>query len=247
MELAVVVPAYNEARKILGTLEAIRTHLEKAFERYEIIVVDDGSEDATASLVAGEIARREADPGEALRLLSLRLLRNERNRGKGYSVRRGVLEANLDPVLFTDADLSTPIEETERLYAAIRGGADIVIASRRPAPGRKVRRTLHRRALAAGFRLFVKTVALRGFYDTQCGFKMFRREAARAIFSRQRIERWGFDVEVLFLARRLGFAIAEVPVSWTESPETRLKFTTPLTMLRDLLAIRRNELLGRYR
>lgn len=247
MELAVVVPAYNEARKILGTIETIRAHLERTFERCEIIVVDDGSEDATASLVAGAVARREADSGGSPGGTALRLLRNERNRGKGYSVRRGILEANLDPVLFTDADLSTPIEEADRLYAAIRGGADIAIASRRPAPGREVRRTLHRRALAAGFRLLVKAIALRGFYDTQCGFKMFRREAARAVFSRQRIERWGFDVEVLFIARRMGLAIAEVPVSWKESPETRLKLTTPLAMLLDLLAIRRHALLGRYR
>jgi glycosyltransferase involved in cell wall biosynthesis len=253
VELTIVVPAYNEAHRILRTVETIRAFAERALDRWEIIVVDDGSRDGTAALVSQAIEAEssgrgatDAPPG-ARPSGTLKLLRNEENRGKGYSVRRGMLEAALDCALFTDADLSTPIEEAGRLLQAIREGADVAIASRRPAKDRRVRRTPHRRLLALGFRLLVKLVALRGFHDTQCGFKMFRHEAARAVFSRQLIERWGFDVEALFVARKLGLRIVEVPVSWTESRETRLKLTTPLTMLGDLLRIRRNALRGRYR
>ncbi|HZN59498.1 MAG TPA: dolichyl-phosphate beta-glucosyltransferase, partial [Planctomycetota bacterium] len=233
MQLSVVVPAYNETHRIRGNVERIVDFLRSNFEAWEVIVVDDGSKVDAASALQG--------------IEGIHCLRNEVNRGKGYCVRRGMLAARLHPILFTDADLSTPIEDARKLWDAIEGGADVAIGSRLRDPVTRVRRTLHRRMMALGFRLLVKLLAVRGFHDTQCGFKMFRRAPARTIFSAQRLERWGFDVEVLWLARRMGLHIAEVPVSYRESDESRLSVWTPFTMTRDLLRIRWNILRGAYR
>ena len=232
MQLSVVIPAFNEGHRILSTIDRVAKFCERELSQWEIIVIDDGSIDDTSSVVS-KVAR-------------VRLLRNERNRGKGYSVRRGMLEARLDPVLVSDADLSTPIEEALQLLAALDAGAQVAIASRIPSQTKIVRRTPGRKLMAMVFRMLVKVIVLRGFHDTQCGFKMFRLTAAQEIFPHQRLERWGFDVEVLYLARRLGFQVVEVPVTWHESTESRLKWTTPLTMLGDLFTIRWNDLLGRY-
>ncbi len=233
MQISVVVPAYNEAHRIRRTAETISAFLAREFDEYEVIVVDDGSRGDTQGALTG--------------LSRVRCIRNETNRGKGYSVRRGMLEAQFDPVLFTDADLSTPIEDALALHKAIQAGADVAIGARLPDPSKLVRRPPLRRLMAFGFRMCVKLIALRGFRDTQCGFKMFRRDVARTLFGVGRLDRWGFDVEVLFLAKRRGLKIAQVPVSYSESNESRLSFLTPLTMLRDLLSIRRNALLGRYK
>jgi glycosyltransferase involved in cell wall biosynthesis len=233
VELSVVLPAYKEGHRVRSTVTTIAAFLAPRFERWEIIVVDDGSADGTDAAVAGA--------------QGVRYLGNERNRGKGFSVRRGMLEARHDPVLFTDVDLSTPIDDCLSLLGALESGADVAIGSRTPGASQRLRRTPLRRLMAWMFRLCVKVIALRGFHDTQCGFKMFRRDAARAIFHLQRLERWGFDVEVLLIARRLGLKIAAVPVSYQESNESRLSFWTPLLMLRDLLQIRWNACLGRYR
>ena len=232
MEISIVIPAFNESTRIARTLETVTSFCAREFSRWEIVVVDDGSRDATCEKVS--------------EFRQVKLLRNEENRGKGYSVRRGMLAASLDPVLFTDADLSTPIAEALQLHHATREGADVAIAVRVPASGKEVRRTPLRKLMSAVFRILVKVIALRGFHDTQCGFKMFRASAARAIFSRQRLDRWGFDVEVLFLARRLGLTIKEVPVAWNESAQTSLKLITPFTMTLDLLKIRWNQVTGRY-
>jgi len=232
MQLSVVVPAYKEAHRIRVTVETIATLLKREFLEWEIIVVDDGSDDETEKVLQGS-------PG-------VRYLRNERNLGKGHSVRRGMLEARFDPVLFTDADLSTPIEDALPLLEAVNGGSDVAIGSREPHSAQRVRRTPLRKLMAIVFRCFVKTIALRSINDTQCGFKMFRRAAARAVFPLVTIQRWGFDVEVLYLARRLGFKIEAVPVRYTESSESRLRLTTPMAMTADLLRIRWNILLGRY-
>ena len=233
MQLSVVIPAYNEGHRILTTLERVVEFSRSKLDRWEILVVDDGSTDGTA-----EVVSRSTDA---------RLLRNGANRGKGYSVRHGMLEATLDPILFTDADLSTPIGEALPLMRALDAGASVAIASRLPDSGKQVRRTPHRRLMALVFRWVVKAIALRGYHDTQCGFKVFRRDAARAIFSRQRIDRWGFDVEVLYLAGKLALQVAQVPVAWQESTESRLKLTTPLTMIADLLRIRWYDVRGFYR
>jgi glycosyltransferase involved in cell wall biosynthesis len=233
VDLSVVIPAYNEGHRILDTISKVSRFCERESSRWEIIVVDDGSADGTSE----RIPRSE----------EVRCLRNERNAGKGYSVRRGMLEARLESVLFTDADLSTPIEEALGLQASLEAGSDVSIASRVRTRSKRVRRTPARWVMAQVFRLCVKAIALRGFHDTQCGFKMFRARAAKALFSMQRLDRWGFDVEVLFLARKFGFRVSEVPVNWEESRESRLKWMTPLEMLGDLLRIRLNEVRGLYR
>jgi dolichyl-phosphate beta-glucosyltransferase len=232
-EISVVIPAYNEASRIRRSLEDVLAYLSRRFERFEVIVVDDGSRDGTADEVS-----RVSHPG-------VRLLRNIENRGKGASVRRGVLEAALDPILFTDADLSTPIEEADRLLEPLRAGYDAAVASRRMS-GSDVRRSLSRRFLGWGFSVLVSLLAVRGFRDTQCGFKVFRREAARKVFPRQTIDRWGFDVEVLAIAARLGCRVAEVPVRWRQSGKSGVRFGTPFEMAAELLRIRRNVRRGLY-
>jgi len=232
VNLSVVVPAYNEAHRIRSTAETIAAFLKRQCDAWEIIVVDDGSCGDTRAALEG--------------LDGVRCLRNETNRGKGYSVRRGMLEARMDVILFTDADLSTPVEDSIALCQAIAEGADIAVGSRVRDPSRTVRRPPLRRLMAFVFRWLVKCLVLRGFHDTQCGFKAFRRGAALAVFGSARLDRWGFDVEVLHIAQKLGFKIAQVPVSYTESRESRLSFFTPLTMIRDLLKIRWSSWCGLY-
>ena len=208
LDLSIIIPAFNEERRLPKTLEAYRcVSAAPRPYRAEIIVVDDGSSDATAKLV--ESYQKN--------MPDLRLVSNGRNRGKGFSVRHGMLEARGEIALFTDADLSTPIEEADKLLAALREqGYDAAIGSR------AVDRSLievHQSAVReqAGI-LFNRWCAGSwgsSFSDTQCGFKAFRRERARIIFEQQRIERFGFDPEILFLARRHGLRVAEVPVRWS--------------------------------
>ena len=231
-QLSVIIPAYNEARRIRESVNAISEFLAACCERWEVVVVDDGSSDGTAELVPTSE--------------SVVCLINETNRGKGYSVRRGIASARYEVVLFTDADLSAPIVEARRLHAAIADGADVAVGSRSFDVTTSVRRTPVRRFLAFGFRMLVKLIAVRGIFDTQCGFKMFRKSAAEQVFSRQRLSGWGFDVEILHIAQRRRLRIDEVSVSWSESDESCLRWYTPLTMFVDLLKIRWNGLRGRY-
>jgi glycosyltransferase involved in cell wall biosynthesis len=205
----------------------------------EILVVDDGSTDGTGALVA-EAAKQ--DP-------LFRLLRNPGNRGKGYSVRHGVLEARGDWVLFTDADLSTPIEEMEKLRQAVCGGRALIAIG-----SRAIDRTLievHQPGLreSAGhfFNLFMRLVTGLPFRDTQCGFKLFEARAAREVFRRQVLNGFGFDVEALYIARKLGYPIAEVPVRWSDVAGTKVSLARGIDAFADLLRVRRNDWLGRYR
>jgi glycosyltransferase involved in cell wall biosynthesis len=232
MDLSIIIPAYNESARIRSTLEEVIAFAERELKEWEIIVVDDGSVDDTQALVRG--------------LSRVKYLRNEKNSGKGWSVRRGIFASRLDPVLFSDADLSTPIVEALSLMKAMEEGADMAIASRQSGSGKRVLRSAFRKWRSAIFRVLVKMIALRGTHDTQCGFKMFRRAAARSIFSLQRLDRFGFDVEVLYLARKLSLKVAEVPVEWHEGTKTSLKLATPLSMLADLFKIRWNDWRGRY-
>lgn len=220
--LSVVVPAYNAAAFAAETLACVRAYLGNNSVPHEILVVDDGSLDNTAAIV-------EAVGG-------VQLLRNGVNRGKGFSVRRGMLAARHAWVLFMDVDHSTRIENLER-FAAYVEGADVVIASRRLGESRIVRRQHRiRQALGRTFPYFVRALALPDLNDTQCGFKLFRRDAARAIFSRQRVERFAFDVEALMLARRLGHRIAEVPVDWDNPTQSTLRVARDASrMMLDLL------------
>jgi dolichyl-phosphate beta-glucosyltransferase len=236
-ELSIVVPAYNEAGRLPRTLELIRSYLRERRIAAEVIVVDDGSTDATAA-VAGNL---QAEFPE------LRLLSNGRNRGKGFSVRHGMLEARGRVVLFTDADLSAPIEEADKLLAAL-GGYQVAIGSR--AMDRsliEVHQSRLRELAGILFNLVVRVITGLPFADTQCGFKAFVREPSRIVFEQQRIERFGFDPEVLFLARRHGLRAVEVPVRWAHDPATKVHMVRDsLHMLGELLLVRWNWLAGRY-
>lgn len=228
-EVSIVVPAYNEANRLPRSLSAIYSHLSRAQYTAEVIVVDDGSTDGTAALVSAA----------ACNFPGLRLLENHRNYGKGYSVRRGVLQSQGRYILFTDADLSTPIQEADRLLALLQQGWDIVLGSRALDPRllQKPQPWLRRQA-GNLFHRMVRNLMRLPFRDTQCGFKAFRRPAAIQLFQLQRIDRFGFDVEVLWLARHLGLECLEVGVVWVNNPNSHVSLLRdgPRMML-DLLQI----------
>ncbi|MCR4396539.1 MAG: glycosyltransferase family 2 protein [Candidatus Saccharicenans sp.] len=231
--LSVVVPAFNEEKRIGFSLFRIKDYLQSRNISAEVIVVDDGSTDRTAE-EAGEIM---ADYPE-FRVITLPV-----NRGKGAAVRSGVLQARGELVLFTDADLSTPIEELEKFLPLAREGCQVVIGSRAlPESQIKERQGWLREHLGKFFNLLVRLLVLKGFKDTQCGFKLFRKEAAREIFLRLETEGFAFDVEVLLLAQKLGYKICQVPVVWVNHPESRVRLVRgSLEMLGELLRIRRKK------
>jgi dolichyl-phosphate beta-glucosyltransferase len=235
---SIVIPAYNESARVGVTLEKVLAYVAQRGWDAEIIAVDDGSCDNTA-----EIIRSYAEKNPRLRLLQ-----NPGNRGKGYSVRNGMLHAQGEISLFSDADLSSPIEEADKLFAAIAGGADIAVGSRwlrrelqtQPQP-------FYRQIFGRAFNLMLRIVLGLRFKDTQCGFKAFTDRAAKAIFPLQKIERWGFDPELLYLARKLGFKVAEVPVQWAHREGTRISPLRDGTrMFGEMLKIRWNGLTGKY-
>ncbi|HLJ22711.1 MAG TPA: dolichyl-phosphate beta-glucosyltransferase [Candidatus Acidoferrales bacterium] len=239
LDLSIVIPAYNEERRLPQTLDSIFTYLRGRPYRAEVIVVDDGSSDGTAELVN---AAREKYPG-------LRLLSNDGNRGKGFSVRHGMLDARGEIALFSDADLSTPIDETGKLLASIQEqGYDAAIGSR--AVDRsliQVHQSMLREQAGIFFNRMVRWIMGIQFSDTQCGFKAFRRERTRIIFEQQRIERFGFDPEILFLAQRNGLRVAEVPVRWSHDAATKVNVATDgIRMFLELLLIRWNAIRGYY-
>jgi len=241
--LSVVIPAYNEASRLGGTLDRVAEFLRARVGRGQILVVNDGSTDATA-----ELARQRREQLGAPQL-EIRVLDNPGNRGKGYSVRHGMLEATSDWALFSDADLSSPIEECEKLLAAAEPDrADVAIGSRalnRSLIG--VHQSLFRENAGRFFNLLMRLATGLAIADTQCGFKLFRREAARQIFRRQRLERFGFDVELLYLARQLGFRIVEVPVRWNHAEGTKVSMLADsLDMFLDLGRVRLNDWRGLY-
>lgn len=236
--LSIVIPAYNEGERLGPSLDRILTFCQHPWDA-EVIVVDDGSKDQTSAIV-GNYARKSGG--------IIRLLENPGNRGKGYSVRNGVLNSNGDVILFTDADLSAPIEEAAKLIAAIENGADIAIGSRWARSELQTQRqSLPRQVLGRAFNGLLRILLGLDFKDTQCGFKAFRRQAAKTLFPLQRIERWGFDPEILFLARKWGFRVAEVPVRWGHDTRTRI---SPLVdgsrMVADMLRIRWYSVTGKY-
>jgi glycosyltransferase involved in cell wall biosynthesis len=239
LDLSIVIPAYNEEFRLPKTLERVFSYLQTRPCRTEVIVVDDGSSDRTIEIVN---ASRKTYPG-------LRLVSNAENRGKGFSVRHGMIEARGVIALFTDADLSTPIEEADKLFAAIREqGFDAAIGSR--AVDRsliEVHQSVIREQAGIFFNLMVRWIMGIEFSDTQCGFKAFRRGRARIIFEQQRIGRFGFDPEILFLAKRHGLKVAEIPVRWSHDSATKVKVAADgIQMLLELLLIRWNALGGCY-
>lgn len=235
---SIIIPAFNESERILYTLRAVLECIRERGWRAEVVVVNDGSTDRTADVVHAFAA----DAPE------VRLLENPRNCGKGFSVRHGLLHALGDIVLFTDADLSSPIEEAEGLFAAIAQGADIAIGSRWLASSRQThRQPLYRQFFGRCFNVLTRLVMDLPFADTQCGFKAFTRTAAQTIFQLQTIERWGFDPEILFIALKRGYHIQEVPVSWAHDARTRISYLRDgLQMLKELAIVRWNALIGRY-
>jgi glycosyltransferase involved in cell wall biosynthesis len=238
---SIVIPAFNEAARLPRALEKIRDYLlERGFDA-EVLVVDDGSTDATAQIAL------DAHLHWPDSLRKVRLVSNGENRGKGYSVRHGMLEAKGEIALFTDADLSAPIEEFDKLLAAL-ADADVAFGSR--AVDRRlisVHQSRLREIAGIIFNRFVRIFTGLPFEDTQCGFKAFVMRRSRIIFEQQRIERFGFDPEILFLAKRHGLRCVEVPVRWAHDPATKVNvYSDSVKMFFDLLVIRWNAILGRY-
>ena len=237
-QLSIMIPAYNEAARIERTLERVLLCVEKQGWDAEVLVVDDGSTDTTVQIVQEWMGRYPR----------LHLIKNDGNRGKGYSVRNGLLQAAGEVVMFTDADLSAPMEEAELLLAAIADGADVAIGSRWMDKTRQtIHQPLYRRFFGRCFNWVTRTVMGLPFKDTQCGFKAFKRPAAQVIFRLQRIERWGFDPEILFIARKLGYEIREVPVTWGHDERSRMSYLKDgMKMLEEMAVIRGNSIAGRY-
>jgi dolichyl-phosphate beta-glucosyltransferase len=236
---SIIIPAYNESERIAGTLERILRYAGNQRWGVEVVVVDDGSGDATT-----EIVREHAQKNAAVRLLQ-----NPGNRGKGYSVRNGMLHANGEVLMFSDADLSSPIEEAHKLFDAIANGADVAIGSRWLQTKLQTRRQpMYRQLFGRVFNLLLRMVLGLGFKDTQCGFKAFSRRSAQVLFSLQQIEGWGFDPELLFLARRFDLKVVEVPVAWAHREGTRLNpVRDGIRMLGEMLRIRWNAWSGKYK
>ena len=233
--LSVVIPAFNEAARLPATLVAVERSLTQAGLSHEILVVDDGSRDDTAERALAAL------PG------AVRVLRNETNRGKGYSVRRGMLEARGELRLMSDADLSTPIEELPRLMEKLDAGYDVAIASRAlPGSHVMVHQPYFRESVGRLFNVMVQALVLPGLFDTQCGFKLWTGAAAQEGFASARIDGFSFDVEVLYVARRRGRRIAEVPVTWTNDAASRVTLLRGSAAFLDVARIRWNGLLGRY-
>jgi len=236
--LSIIIPAYNESARIGPALTQVLACIRQRNWAAEVIVVNDGSKDDTAAIVR-EVAAREP---------IVRLVENSVNRGKGYSVRNGMLHAQGEIMMFTDADLSSPMEETERLLAAIRDGADIAIGSRWLDRGRQTKhQPLYRQMFGRCFNAVTRLIMGLPFADTQCGFKAFRREAAYTVFQLQRIERWGFDPELLVIALKRGYKVQEVPVTWGHDERSRLSYLKDgIKMLEELVYVRWNAFTGVY-
>lgn len=234
--ISVIIPSFNERERIVPTIGAIASHVSGLGVPWELIVSDDGSTDDTLDRV------------RATELANLQVVRAPRNMGKGAAVRRGMMLARGHYLLFADADCSTPIQELDRLLAAVQdGGADVAIGSRRAAGSETSNRSAVRRTATAGLRLVVQTLLRTRVEDTQCGFKLFTRAAARELFPRQTIEGFSFDLELVYLSARLGLQVAEVPVRWYDAPGSKVEpLKEARRFLRDVMRIRFNGLKGVY-
>jgi len=235
--ISLIVPAYNEQSRLPTSLEKMRSFLARQPFTCEVLVVDDGSRDRTPDVVKEAMAR----------FPQLRLLQ-EPHGGKGRAVRQGVLAARGRYVMFCDADLSMPVEEVPKFPKALEDGRyQIAIASREVAGARRIGEPWHRHLMGRVFNLIVRLLAVPGLQDTQCGFKCFTREAAGEIFRRQVIDGWGFDVEVLYIARKLGIGITEVPIDWYYSPSSRIDpIRDTIRMFNEVLLVRANDRRGVY-
>ena len=238
MRYSVIIPAYNERLRIAEGLDKVLAYSAQQRWDAEIIVVNDGSKDETPEIVRSYMKRHP----------NLRLLENPGNRGKGYSVRHGMKEGKGDVLLLTDADISAPIYEADKLFAAISQGADVAIGSRWKDASTQTRRQSPIRQLGGRiFNLLNRLLLGLQLKDTQCGFKAFTREAAKSIFPVTAVDRWGWDPEVLFLAGRLDFKVAEVPVEWAHDERSKISpIRDGIGIMRDMLKVRVNHLRGMY-
>lgn len=233
MELSIIIPAYNEADRLPQTLSRIGDHLRHSNRSVEVIVVDDGSTDGTADLAA--------KAGYAVRVI-----KQTRNMGKGAAVRTGMLAAQGEWRYLCDADLSTPIEDLEQLWAR-RHEADIILGSRRVSGSQITKHQSYlKETIGRGGNLLIQLLIAPGIHDTQCGFKLFSRRTV-PLFEQQRIQRWGYDFELLYLARMIGMKIIEVPVRWTNDERSKVKSTDYFTTLFELVTIFYNRLRGYYK
>ncbi|MFN8442661.1 MAG: dolichyl-phosphate beta-glucosyltransferase [Caldilineaceae bacterium] len=234
--ISVVIPAYNEEERIVPTIGAIASYVSDLGFLWELIVADDGSRDKTAALVEG------------LGFANLRLLRAEKNGGKGSAVHRGMLAARGRYVLFADADNSTPIEEIRKLLAKVRDeGYDVAIGSRAAAGAEEGHKSALRHLLSGGLRWIVRNIFRIGVRDTQCGFKMYTHDAAHRLHQAQTIMGFSFDLEILYLAAKWGYRVAEVPVNWIDAPGSKVDTAKEVRrFLRDLFRIKWNDLRGVY-
>jgi dolichyl-phosphate beta-glucosyltransferase len=237
-ELSIIIPAYNEGSRIVPTVREIVSYCREARRSFEVILVDDGSRDNTSS-VGRQLCQE---------LPELRLIRLAANHGKGYAVRTGMLNALGQNLLFADADGATPFSEIERLELALAGGAEVVVGSRAVREeGTRVNAKLYRHFVGRTFHMLVEWLADSGVKDTQCGFKLFRSSAAQELFSRMRMNGFSFDVEVLLMARKQGYKVAEVPINWSHQPGSKVRLARDsVAMAIDLFRIRANWLRGDY-
>ena len=229
MMLSIVIPAYNEANRIGDTLRSIRNYLSQKHLDCEVIVSDDGSADNTCLVVEAESKG-----------LNCQILRNPRNKGKGHAVRLGIMKARGDTVLFCDADLSTPIEELEKLLKALENGVDVAIGSRALRQSDvQVHQNVFRETMGKTFNLFARLLTFQGIRDSHCGFKCFRGEIARQLFAQSQIDGFCFDAEIVYLAQRSGYKVQEIPVVWRNSPQSKVHILSdPCSMFWDLCRIR---------
>jgi dolichyl-phosphate beta-glucosyltransferase len=238
LSYSIIIPAYNESQRIAASLDKIIAYTSEQRWMTEILVVNDGSRDNTAEIVR-EYAKHHPQ---------VRLIENPGNRGKGYTVRNGMSQATGEILLFTDADLSSPIQESRKLFAAIQAGADVAFGSRwLQAELQTERQPFHRQVFGRIFNLLLRIILGLKYKDTQCGFKAFTRKAALTLFPRQRIERWGFDPELLFLSLKYGLNVAEVPVEWAHDDRSKINpIVDGFKMFTEMLRIRWADMTGKY-
>ena len=236
-KLSIVIPAYNEQERIVATIGAIASHVSDLDFPWEMFIADDGSKDDTVKIT------------QELNLANLTVLIAPKNGGKGSAVQRGMLAARGKFVLFADADNSTPIEEVSKLmYKLEKEGFDVAVGSRAAEGAEEGKKSLFRKILSGGLRWIVKNVFRIGVKDTQCGFKMYTHEAAHKLHTKQTVMGFSFDLEILYLASKYGYRIAEVPVSWIDAPGSKVDTRKEVQrFLRDLMKIKSNDLRGVYR
>ena len=235
---SLVIPAYNESARITASLDKILAYIDQNKWDAEVLVVNDGSRDNTADIIR-QYAQRSP---------IVRLIENPGNRGKGYSVRNGMLQARGDVLIFSDADLSSPIYESARLIRELENGADVAFGSRwLEADTQTERQSILRQIAGRVYNMLLRVILGLNYKDTQCGLKAFNRAAADKVFTRQKIERWGFDPELLFIAKKFGMKMVEVPVEWAHDDRSKINpVVDGFKMFIEMLKIRWNGITGRY-